>query len=93
MKTLVNSNRPALIAWAILAVLTTVSWALGTKHGLDGAHHVPASLIIFVVAVFKVRVVGLYFMELRDAPTALRGVFEAYCVVLLGVLTTMYLVA
>jgi len=48
-------------------------------------------LAIFVVAVFKARLVGLYFMELREAPIALRGAFEAYCVALLTVLSTMYL--
>ena len=46
-----------------------------------------------VVAVFKIRLVGLYFMELREAPLALRGVFEGYCVALLGLLTGMYLLA
>lgn len=44
-------------------------------------------------SVFKIRLVGLYFMELREAPLALRGVFEGYCVVLLGLLTGMYLLA
>lgn len=76
-----------------LASLTIISWILGTQHGLGGSDHVPASLIIFVVAVFKVRLVGLYFMELRDAPLALRGIFEGYCVVLLGLLVGMYLLA
>ena len=92
MNTLIRSNRTATIAWAILAALTVVSWALGTGHGF-GDSHTPASLLIFVVAVFKVRVVGLYFMELRDAPIPLRGVFEGYCVLLLGVLVGMYLFA
>ena len=89
MKTLVRSN--ASVAWLALTSLTVVSWVLGTQHGLGGGGHVPASLLIFVVAIFKVRLVGLYFMELRDAPLALRAIFEGYCVVLLGVLVGMYL--
>lgn len=89
MKTLVRTN--ASVAWFILTVLTVVSWALGTQHGFGGGGHVPASLVIIAVATFKIRLVGLYFMELKEAPTALRAVFEGYCVVLLGLLTGMYL--
>ncbi len=73
-------------------MLTLVSWLLGTHHGFAQSTHVAASLAIIVVAVVKLRLVGLYFMELREAPAALRGVFEGYCVVLLGVLVGMYLV-
>jgi Prokaryotic Cytochrome C oxidase subunit IV len=77
-------------AWGVLAVLTVVSWAMGTAQG-NGAGHVLAGVAILTVAVFKVRIVGLHFMELRDAPWALRSVFEGYCVVLLTLLCVMYL--
>lgn len=90
MNTLVRTN--ASLAWLGLATLTVISWALGTRHGLGGSH-VPASLVIIVVAVFKIRLVGLYFMELREAPMALRSVFEGYCVALYLLLTAMYLLA
>lgn len=81
MKNLVRSNASA--AWLALATLT---WVLGTQLGLPGGGHVPASLVVLGVAVFKIRLVGMYFMELREAPMALRGIFEGYCVVLLGLL-------
>ena len=87
MKTLVQSK--ASLAWLVLVALTITQWAIGTHSG-GGAHHVPASLVIFVVAVFKARLVGLYFMELREAPVQLRGVFEFYCIALLTVLSMMY---
>ena len=89
VRTLVRSN--ASVAWAVLVSLTVISWALGTQHGFGGANHVPASLVIFLVAVFKLRLVGLYFMELREAPLALRGIFEGYCAVLVCLLVGMYL--
>lgn len=89
MKTLIRSN--VSVVWLCLTTLTVISWALGTQHGFSGDNHLPASVVIFVVAVFKVRLVGLYFMELRGAPLALRGIFEGYCVVLLGLLIGMYL--
>lgn len=79
--------------WLLLTTLTVISWALGTQHGLGGDSNVPASLAIFVVAVLKVRLVGLYFAELRSAPLALRAVFEGYCGLLLGLLCGMYLLA
>lgn len=88
MNTLVRTKASA--AWLTLTVLTAFSWALGTEHGFAG-HHVSASLVILAVAVFKIRLIGLYFMELRDAPLVLRTIFESYCGILLVVLATMYL--
>lgn len=87
---LVRTN--ASLVWLILTVLTVISWALGTEHGF-GTYHTPASLVIIAVAVFKIRLIGLYFMELRNAPLALRGIFEGYCVILFALLTGMYLLA
>jgi caa(3)-type oxidase subunit IV len=62
--------------WLLLVALTVTQWMIGT-HSLPGLGQVTAALVIFVVAVFKARLVGLYFMELRDAPLALRSTFEA----------------
>jgi hypothetical protein len=91
MRSLVRTN--ASLVWFALCALTIVSWTLGTNHGFGAGHHAPASLVIFAVAIFKVRLVGLYFMELKAAPTALRGLFEGYCLVLFGLLTAMFLLA
>lgn len=88
MTTLLRGN--VSLAWLLLTAMTVVSWALGTEHGFGG-NHLAASLVIIVVAVFKIRVVGLYFMELRDAPIWLRAGFEGYCGVLLVLLSVMYL--
>lgn len=91
MRSVVRTN--ASLIWFLLCALTIVSWALGTNHGLGEEHHMPASLVIFAVAIFKVRLVGLYFMELKMAPTVLRGLFEGYCVALLGLLTAMFVLS
>lgn len=64
--------------WAFLVLATVVSWALGTDHGFVHSAR-EASLIVLVVAFVKVRFVGLYFMELKDAPLPLRVLIEAYC--------------
>jgi len=92
MKTVVRTN--ASLVWFLLCALTVVSWALGTNHGFGhGQHHMSASLVIFAVAIFKVRLVGLYFMELKMAPRVLRGIFEGYCVGLFALLTAMFVFA
>jgi hypothetical protein len=89
MRTLVHSN--ASIAWLALVILTGAAWGLGA-HAFGAADHT-AGVLIIVVAVFKVRLIGLYFMELRDAPWWLRGGFEGYCTALLALLSAMYLLA
>ena len=68
--------------WLLLTVATVLSWALGTHHGF--------AIVILVIAFVKIRFVGLYFMELRGAPPALRAVFETYCLAVLLTLSAMY---
>ncbi|MCW3014533.1 MAG: hypothetical protein JWO02_1625 [Solirubrobacterales bacterium] len=72
----------ASIAWLFLILATLLSWRLGTDHGLssDDDHRLVSSVIV-LVAFVKIRLVGLYFMELRDSPLPLRLVFEGYCLV------------
>jgi caa(3)-type oxidase subunit IV len=82
---------PATAVWVLLIAATAATWTLGTQHGLG--NHTTASVVILLIAFVKVRLVGLYFMELRDAPTVLRGMFEAYCVVACTLVTGVFLLA
>lgn len=66
--------------WALLVVATIVSGTVG-GHGV----------VVLVVAFVKVRLVGLYFMELRSAPVPLRLLFEGWVVVTCSVLIGLYL--
>jgi hypothetical protein len=79
------------VVWAVLVLATGVSWILGTEGGSNS--HRLASVVILVVAFFKVRLVGLYFMELRDAPLPLRAIFETYCVVVCALTVSLFLLA
>jgi len=74
--------------WACLVSFTLASWALGveTAFGSHGA----ASTAILILAFFKVRLVALYFMELRGAPRVLRVSIEAYCVLVCAVVLSFY---
>jgi heme/copper-type cytochrome/quinol oxidase subunit 4 len=73
--------------WIVLVVLTVISWLLGT-HGAD---HRLATVVVMAFAFMKIRFVGMYFMELRDAPLPLRGLFEIYCLVVGTGVLVMYL--
>lgn len=72
--------------WVVLVGATIASWTLGSEHRIGSG----IGVVVLGIALIKVRFVGLDFMELRNAPRALRGMFEAYCVALWGVLAGMY---
>ncbi|WP_030438595.1 cytochrome C oxidase subunit IV family protein [Actinoplanes subtropicus] len=71
-----------------LVVATLSSWLLGIE---GGGMSTPIGCAVVTIALIKVRVVGLHFMELRNAPTALRGAFEVYVVVTGAVLLALHL--
>lgn len=76
--------------WVVLTCATLMNWALRTEHGVSSQRL--TSMIVMVVALVKVRLVGLYFMELRRAPSSLRRGFESYCVAVLIATIAMYVV-
>lgn len=77
--------------WFVLIAGALMSTDLGTGHGISS--HQVASVIILLVAFIKVFLVGMYFMELREAPNVLRGVFCGYCLLVFSVVTGMFLLA
>lgn len=76
--------------WAILVGLTTLSWALATTHGLGASGHQRASVVILAVALFKARLVGLHFMNLRRSPGVVRAVFEGWCVAVCALTISLF---
>jgi hypothetical protein len=70
--------------WLLLLVVTLCSWESAV---MAGGRHIAATLVL-LLAFFKVRLVGLEFMELRSAPPPLHIAFEVWvvgvCVMLLG---------
>src|SRR5262249_35550853 len=77
------------VVWFILIGATLTSWWLGTNHGVNNED--VAGVLILLVAFIKVRFVGLYFMELRDAPIPLRIIFETWCFVVSTTVIVMFL--
>lgn len=79
-------NRAGL-SWVILIAATIVSWAIGAEHGTGSL----LAVVVMAIAAIKVRLVGLDFMELRQAPILLRAAFECYCVGMWALLSGLYL--
>jgi hypothetical protein len=84
---------PATVVWFVLIAATAFSWTLGTDHGLGSGAQQLASVAILAVAFIKIRFIGLYFMELREAPHVLRGLFETYCLVVGTIVICLFLFA
>ncbi|MCX2929979.1 cytochrome C oxidase subunit IV family protein [Mycobacterium sp. CVI_P3] len=93
METLVPLLRTrTTVVWFVLILATLLTWSLGGRHhvpGVGGGNSL-AGFSILLIAFIKIRFIGMYFMELRHAPMALRGAFEAYCVVTCGVLIVIF---
>ncbi len=75
------------MSWVILIAATIVSWAIGAEHGTGSL----LAVVVLAIAAIKARLVGLDFMELRQAPIPLRAVFECYCVGMWALLSGLYL--
>jgi heme/copper-type cytochrome/quinol oxidase subunit 4 len=82
-------NRISLI-WLVLITATLISWWIGTG---DAATPQLGTAAVFIVVFIKIRLIGLYFMELREAPLPLRLLFEGYCLIVCTALLVMYLAA
>lgn len=74
------------VVWMFLVGATVLTAVLGLEqHGGSTA----VGLALLVIAFVKVRLVALHFMEVRDAPLALRLLVEGYVVVTLVVLVVL----
>jgi heme/copper-type cytochrome/quinol oxidase subunit 4 len=77
------------VVWAILVLATLASYVLGEDKLIHTQDVV--SVAVIAIAFIKVRLVGIYFMELREAPALLRYAFEAYVALAATVLAVLYL--
>ncbi len=81
---------PAGLSWVVLVVATLISWWVGTDHGLSDK--TAACALLLIVAIGKVFLIGMEFMELRHADIRLRRAFQGYCLVLVVGLVGMLFV-
>jgi hypothetical protein len=66
------------VVFAILVVATCVTWWLGSVSSLTGGALGLAATLTILIAFAKIYFIGRDFMELRDAPPALRIVFTLW---------------
>jgi caa(3)-type oxidase subunit IV len=83
----VTASRRLTAVWILLLALTVGSFFVGLEQGAGLA--ASGAMVIVGVAMLKVRLIGVHFMDLRVAPTALRVVFEAYLLIVFVVLAAI----
>jgi len=78
------------VVWLILMSATWLSWSLGPGHTLATVSAGIVDVLIIAIAMIKVQLVGMFFMELRSAPRGLQllfhGLLGTVCAVLVGAL-------
>jgi hypothetical protein len=70
---------PTGLTWLVLVVATLVSFWIGADHGVNNPK--AAAAVLIAVALGKVALIGMQFMELRHADVRLRRGFQLYCAV------------
>ena len=73
--------------WVLLLTLTFGSFLVGAEQGAGFAS--VGAVIIVGIAMFKVRLIGIHFMDLRSAPHALRALFEGYALAVFALLVAL----
>jgi hypothetical protein len=76
--------------WGFLFIGTVTSWFLAPEK--DYLEPLLPGLIIILIAFLKVRLILLYFMELRIAPQPWRGLFEAWMAVACAIVMFLYII-
>ena len=84
---------PPTVAWLVLMSATLLSAWVGRGHVASGDVRKIGTVVVLSVALAKVHIVGMHFMELSGAPAPLRYVFRAWTVVTLLALICIYLLA
>lgn len=87
---LANFTNAITLAWMVLFLATAVSWSLGQDS--TQVTTLAAGVAILSLAFFKVRLILLYFMELRFAPQPWRGIFELWVLAVWAAIIYLYVI-
>ncbi|MFZ0717783.1 cytochrome C oxidase subunit IV family protein [Mycobacterium sp.] len=82
-----TATRRVTLVWVLLLALTFGSFLVGVEQGAAFAS--AGAAIIVGIAMLKVRLIGIHFMDLRVAPRALRALFEGYVLAVFLVLLAL----
>ena len=78
------------LTWMVLFVATAISWSLVQES--TQVNSLAAGVAILSLAFFKVRLILLYFMELRFAPQPWRGIFELWVLAVWAAVVYLYVI-
>lgn len=87
---MIAMTRRLTLVWMLLLGITFASFVVGVEQGAGAAS--AAAVVIIGLALCKVRLIGIHFMDLRVAPRPLRLIFEAYVLAVFVTLATLDLV-
>lgn len=82
-----TAARRVTLVWVLLLALTFGSFLVGVEQGA-GFASVGAAIVVGI-AMLKVRLIGLHFMDVRAAPRVLRALFEGYVLAVFAVLVAI----
>jgi len=85
--------KPVSAAWLLLMLATCLSWWLGQGDSLSAAQTSDYRIVssgLILIAFIKVRIVIRYFMEVREAPLALKLVCDGWVVLVCGTIIYLY---
>ena len=85
---LADLSKAITLVWIVLFAGSAVSWFL-VPEGTQVTSLVPG-IAILSIAFFKVRLILLYFMELRFSPQPWRGIFEFWVIAVWGSVIYLY---
>jgi caa(3)-type oxidase subunit IV len=85
-----NAARRVTLVWVLLLALTIGSVLVGVEQGAWPAS--TGAVVIIGIALLKVRLIGVHFMDLRVAPRVLRTLFEGYVLAVFVALVAIALV-
>lgn len=87
-----TTTRRLTLVWVALLGLTFGSFVVAEDTHQSAGTISAAAIVVLGIAMLKVRLIGLHFMDLRAAPTALRALFEGYVLVVFVALVILDLV-
>ena len=85
-------HRSPIQIWFVLVLATALSWYLSAHSGIHAhVHHRFLTTVVLLLAFLKVHLIINSFMEIREAPAALRITMGAWVMVVFAVLVCLYM--
>jgi hypothetical protein len=86
-------RNPLIIVWAVLTVVTVVSWVTARDGGAAHVVNATVTVVVLLIAALKTQLVIWHFMEVRDAPRWLKVTTTSWAIGLFALLLGFYFVA